>query len=159
MDYRIYRLPLINVIFRHMGAIPIAPAKDDPALMEAAFEEVAKALANSELVGIFPEGRITTTGRLMKIYAGVALVAAKTQAQIFPVILLGPEFSKFSRMKGKLRTRWLPKVHGICPAWSMPSPHRKTAQNLQSVRPTVHSDSLFLLRRISSQYRNVLQGK
>jgi 1-acyl-sn-glycerol-3-phosphate acyltransferase len=56
MDYRIYRTPLISFVFRHMHAIPIAPARDDAAMMEAAFEEVAKALEAGELVAIFPKG-------------------------------------------------------------------------------------------------------
>lgn len=71
---------------------------------------VMSVVSNGGPVVLFPEGRITTTGGLMKMYAGAAMVAAKTQAQIFPVILLGPEFSAFSRIKEKVRTRWLPKV-------------------------------------------------
>ena len=61
-------------------------------------------------VVLFPEGRISTTGSLMKIYAGAAMVAWKTNATIFPVILRGPEFSIVSRMQGKLRTRWFPSI-------------------------------------------------
>jgi 1-acyl-sn-glycerol-3-phosphate acyltransferase len=45
MDYRIFKTPVLSFIFRHCGAIPIASAKEDPVMMEAAFAEVATALA------------------------------------------------------------------------------------------------------------------
>lgn len=61
-------------------------------------------------VVLFPEGRITTTGGLMKMYTGAAMVAWKTEAQIFPIILRGPEYSKFSRLTEKLRSCWFPEV-------------------------------------------------
>lgn len=61
-------------------------------------------------VVLFPEGRITTTGSLMKMYTGAAMVAWKTDAQIFPIILRGPEYSKFSRLTKKLKSRWFPPV-------------------------------------------------
>src|SRR6185312_11807384 len=59
---------------------------------------------------IFPEGRITVTGALMKIYEGPAMIADKAKATILPVRLDGPQFTRFSRLKGKLRPRWFPKV-------------------------------------------------
>ncbi|MDT8899841.1 AMP-binding protein [Anaeroselena agilis] len=61
-------------------------------------------------VVLFPEGRITVTGGLMKIYSGVGFVALKTGAALHPVIFRGPEFSKLSRIKDKVRSRWLPRV-------------------------------------------------
>jgi acyl-[acyl-carrier-protein]-phospholipid O-acyltransferase/long-chain-fatty-acid--[acyl-carrier-protein] ligase len=61
-------------------------------------------------VVLFPEGRITTTGNLMKMYTGAAMVAWKTDAKIYPIILRGPEYSKFSRVTNKLKTRWFPRV-------------------------------------------------
>src|SRR5690606_723700 len=56
MYYRIFNIPLLSFLFRHAKAIPIAGAKEDPVVMQAAFDEIDAALANGELVGIFPEG-------------------------------------------------------------------------------------------------------
>jgi len=59
---------------------------------------------------IFPEGRITVTGSLMKMYQGPGLVADKTGARILPVYLDGPQYSAFSRLKGVIRQRWFPPI-------------------------------------------------
>jgi acyl-[acyl-carrier-protein]-phospholipid O-acyltransferase / long-chain-fatty-acid--[acyl-carrier-protein] ligase len=59
---------------------------------------------------IFPEGRITVTGALMKVYEGPGMIADKANATILPVRLDGPQFTRFSRLKGKLRLRWFPPV-------------------------------------------------
>jgi len=59
---------------------------------------------------IFPEGRITVTGALMKVFDGPGMVADKADAPIIPVRLDGPQFSPFSYLKGKVKLRWFPKV-------------------------------------------------
>ena len=59
---------------------------------------------------VFPEGRITVTGGLMKSYPGAGVLAAKADNVIIPIHISGSEFSKLSRMSGKLRTRWLPEI-------------------------------------------------
>lgn len=59
---------------------------------------------------LFPEGRITTTGGLMKVYSGVGFVALKTGAALHPVIFSGLKYSKLSRITDKVRSAWFPQV-------------------------------------------------
>lgn len=101
MDHRIFRIPLLNYVFRHSGAIPIAPAKEDPALMEKAFAEVSTALANGELVAIFPEGGLSPDGELQAFRPGITRILAANPVPVVPMALSGLWGSFFSRIDGK----------------------------------------------------------
>jgi acyl-[acyl-carrier-protein]-phospholipid O-acyltransferase/long-chain-fatty-acid--[acyl-carrier-protein] ligase len=59
---------------------------------------------------IFPEGRLTRTGGLMKIYEGPGLIADRSDAMLVPVRIDGAQYTPFSHLKGKLRLRWFPRI-------------------------------------------------
>ncbi|MBO4644431.1 MAG: MFS transporter [Alphaproteobacteria bacterium] len=61
-------------------------------------------------VMIFPERRISVTGALMKVYEGAGLVAEKANANILPVRINGAQYSKFSLLKDRVKTRYFPKI-------------------------------------------------
>jgi len=75
-----------------------------------AAKAMVKAVREGRTLVIFPEGRITVTGALMKVFDGPGMVADKADAPIIPVRLNGPQYTPFSRMKGKVRQRWFPKI-------------------------------------------------
>ncbi len=99
---------LLNPWFRlilsqvpHLAVDPTSPL---------AMKKVIKLLEAGEPVVIFPEGRITLTGSLMKVYDGPGFVAARTGATILPVRLDGPARSYFSRLSGNYPHHLFPRV-------------------------------------------------
>ena len=105
MDRRIFSMPLLSFVFRVSGAIPIASAKDDPAMLERAFDEVARTLDAGELVAVFPEGRITDNGELYPFRPGVRHIVERTPVPVVPMALRGLWGSSFSRKDGPALSR------------------------------------------------------
>ncbi len=83
---------------------PIDPT--NPMAVKSIIEEVK----SGKPVVIFPEGRITTTGGLMKIYPGPAMIADKSKAQLLPICLEGSQYSLFSRFGTQFKTRPQSKI-------------------------------------------------
>jgi acyl-[acyl-carrier-protein]-phospholipid O-acyltransferase/long-chain-fatty-acid--[acyl-carrier-protein] ligase len=76
-----------------------------------ATRSLIKEVEKGQTIVIFPEGRLTVTGGLMKVYDGTAMIADKADAWVVPVRIDGLERSPWSYMK-KTQTRkvWFPKV-------------------------------------------------
>jgi 1-acyl-sn-glycerol-3-phosphate acyltransferase len=100
MDHRIFKIPLLNWFFRHAGAIAIAPVREDAAMLERANERIDAALADCDLVCIFPEGKITATGELNEFKQGVQRIVERTPVPVYPMALRGLWGSFFSRYGG-----------------------------------------------------------
>ena len=73
-------------------------------------KSLIKFLREDRKAVIFPEGRITVTGSLMKIYDGPGMVADKAQAVILPVGIEGAQYTPLSYLRGSVRIRWFPKI-------------------------------------------------
>ena len=105
MDHRIFRIPLANWFFRNAKAIAIAPAKEDPAMLARANERIDAALADGDLVCIFPEGKITYDGGLSPFRRGVQQIVERVPVPVIPMALRGLWGSFFSRYGGAAFSR------------------------------------------------------
>ena len=100
MDHRIFKLWVISFVFRTGRAIPIASAKEDPQMMERAFDEIARALKDGDLIAIFPEGKITDTGEVYPFRPGIKRILEANPVPVVPIALRGLWGSFFSRKDG-----------------------------------------------------------
>ncbi len=89
----------LKPMLRFFKTLPVNPTQ--PLGTRALIESLEK----GETVVIFPEGRISTTGHLMKFYDGPGLIAAKTKAPLLPVIIDGPQYSRLGRLRSRLVNR------------------------------------------------------
>lgn len=82
----------------------------DP-LNPLAIKTLIKEVKKGQKCVIFPEGRITTTGALMKLYEGPGLIADHAKVNLLPIRLQGAQYTPFSRLRGKVQIRWFPKIY------------------------------------------------
>ncbi len=109
MYYKIYDLPLMRPLFRAAKAIPIAGSREDPELLQRAFAEVDRELADGNLVCIFPEGGITRDGEIAPFRSGVEKILAARPVPVVPMALCGLWGSIFSRRDSLLGRARLPR--------------------------------------------------
>ncbi|MGE7273249.1 AMP-binding protein [Brevibacillus panacihumi] len=105
-----------------------------------------RVLKKGETLVIFPEGRITTTGGLMKIYSGVGYLAMRTGVPVYPVIIQGLQRSKFSYLQGKLRLLWFPDV-----TFTIGNPFTIAHDKNRSMREQKASASDLVLRTLQNE--------
>jgi hypothetical protein len=101
MYHGFMKLPFVGFFFRDAKVIPIAPAHEGPHVLEAAFDRIAEALSEGEIVVIFPEGKITSHGKLNVFRTGIERITARTPVPIVPMALRGMWGSFFSRKDGQ----------------------------------------------------------
>ena len=105
-----------------------------------------RVIKNGESILIFPEGRITTTGGLMKMYSGVGYLALRTGVKVYPVIIQGLERSIFSYLKGKIRLSWFPKV-----SFTVGTPFSLQRKENQSMREQKAAASEYILKAMQRE--------
>ena len=94
----------VKPALRLFDAFPVDPT--NPMSTKA----MIHAVREGRTLVIFPEGRITVTGALMKVFDGPGMIADKGDAPIIPVRIDGAQFTRFSHLRGKVRRRWFPEI-------------------------------------------------
>ena len=104
MYFKIFQIRFLNMLFRDAKAIPIAGAKEDPRLLEKAFERIDAELEDGNLVCLFPEGGITCDGEIQSFRPGIEKIIAQRNVPVVPIAIGGLWGSWFSRNRsGRLK--------------------------------------------------------
>jgi 1-acyl-sn-glycerol-3-phosphate acyltransferase len=135
MYHKIYNMSGAHWLFKNARAIPIAPQKEDPVLLQKAYDDIAAALNNGELVCIFPEGGLTPDGTLQELKPGIERILERTPVPVVPLALSGLWGTWFSRVKGKAMKgwprNWMKKIDLIA---AQPVPARECNLDLLATR-------------------------
>jgi len=137
MYYKIFNIPGLSFIFRTAGAIPIAGRNENLDLMNKAFDAVDRALADGEVVCIFPEGAITRDGAIAQFRPGVETILARRPVPVVPLALRGMWGSFFSRRDSAMKRMRLPRRF-------------MSRIELVGAPPTAHADASSLRESVSS---------
>ncbi|MHC9085765.1 MFS transporter [Luteimonas sp. RIT-PG2_3] len=114
MYYRIFNIPVMRWIFRTAKAIPIASPKENAELMQQAFDSIDAALADGEIVCIFPEGRLTQDGQIAPFKSGVERILERAiehgrPVPVVPMALRGMWTSMWSHRDSRIGRMRVPR--------------------------------------------------
>ncbi|GIW78021.1 MAG: 1-acyl-sn-glycerol-3-phosphate acyltransferase [Phycisphaerae bacterium] len=104
-----YHLPFLNRLFRVIRAIPVARNGRDTTAMRSAL----RVLREGHVLGIFPEGRISTSPEMIRFQEGVGVLALRSQAPVIPIYQSGTSFRK-----SMVRAIFEPQE--VCQTWGSP---------------------------------------
>ena len=143
LNGHLYRNRLIRFLMRTADVMPFNPIEPGD------IKELIAKVDGGRLCVIFAEGRVTESGGLMKIYEAPGLVADKSGASLIPVWIEGPQYGYFSKTKGKLPHRPLPKVRVIV---GRPRSF-KLKDELRRQRDHISNEVYMILREMSFEVR------
>ena len=141
----------MKIVVRVVDALPVDPT--NPLAAKALIDH----LKRDEKCMVFPEGRLTETGSLMKVYEGPGMIADKSGAKLLPIRIDGAQYTHFSRLKGKVRLRWFPKITmTVLPAHEFSIPSGVTGRRRRQMASLELYDVMSEMMFDSTDYRRTL---
>ena len=120
-------------------------------------KSLIKYIKKGHKVVIFPEGRITKTGSLMKVYHGPGLVADRTDADVLPIRINGAQYTPFSRLRGIIRLHWFPKITiTILPPRKIKAPEHIRGRQRRKIAGQMLTDIMNEMMFATSNYQRTL---
>jgi acyl-[acyl-carrier-protein]-phospholipid O-acyltransferase / long-chain-fatty-acid--[acyl-carrier-protein] ligase len=111
------RHPLLRVFGSVVNFVVLDPSRP------LELKRLVRQVQNGDTVAVFPQGRVSTTGGLMKVYDSAGLIAARSSARIVPVHISGTLESRFAAVEGRYPKRWFPRVVlSVQPPVTLPEP-------------------------------------
>ncbi|MBF0102299.1 MAG: 1-acyl-sn-glycerol-3-phosphate acyltransferase [Desulfobacterales bacterium] len=101
MHHTFLKVPFTKRLFKEARIIPIASAKENPNILENAFQQIQNELADGQVVCIFPEGKLTRDGNMNPFKSGIERIIKKSPVPVVPMALNGLWESMFSLNKKK----------------------------------------------------------
>ncbi len=80
-----FELPFVEYLCSSVGFIPVTRNGRDSASLKAAL----RTLAEGNVLGIFPEGRISPTNELLPFQPGLGVIVARANVPVFPLAIEG----------------------------------------------------------------------
>jgi len=105
MYYKIFQIPVLKFIFKTGKAIPIASQKENPETLKLAYQQIHEVIAGGDVLGIFPEGSITTDGKIKTFKKGIEKIVGEQPVNVVPMALCNLWGSLFSRRDPLLKRR------------------------------------------------------
>ena len=105
MYYKIFQIPVLKFIFKTGKAIPIASQKENPETLKLAYQQIHEVIAGGDVLGIFPEGGITTDGEIKTFKKGIEKIVGEQPVNVVPMALCNLWGSLFSRRDPLLKRR------------------------------------------------------
>ncbi len=141
----------MQILLKVVDALPVDPT--NPLAAKALIDH----LKRDEKCMVFPEGRLTETGALMKVYEGPGMIADKAGAKLLPIRIDGAQYTYFSRLKGKVRRRWFPKITmTVLPAHEFSIPEGVTGRRRRQMASLELYDVMSEMMFDSTDYRQTL---
>jgi 1-acyl-sn-glycerol-3-phosphate acyltransferase len=114
MYHKFFDVPLLRYLMKQAKVIPIAGARENPKVLEEAFEKISHELRDGEIVCIFPEGQLTRHGELNEFKTGIEKILERDPVPVIPMALQGLWGTFFSFGRGpallKLPRHWMKRV-------------------------------------------------